>query len=293
MVRIHSFSCRRLIPAALFLISFPGMLIFAQDKKTQAPAGNTLAYNYPVNKSLSYVQISKVIQNMEVNGQAMQTNVNTVLGITVKALGPGTTDSRVEVRIDSMSQNIDSPAGVTGGSFDALKGKTFNILVSVSGKITDASEAEKITFDAGTGVQSNVTQIIENFFPVLPAGQIAPGYKWSGTDSINSKTATVTTTGIVTSDNTFEGYEAYKGVNCAKITSVINGTRIMKTQSQGMDIKITGPFSGTTTVFFAPAEGYFLKQEVTSKMNGTIEVSAAEGMTFPLIMDTIVTKELK
>jgi hypothetical protein len=288
-----NFFLRQFVLVAFVGLMIPSLSLYSQDKKKPAPAGNTLAYTYPVNKSLSYVQISKVIQNMEVNGQAMQTNVNTVLGITVKALGPGTTDSRVEVRIDSMSQNIDSPAGVTGGSFDALKGKTFNIQVSVSGKITDASEAEKITFDAGTGVQSSVTQIIENFFPVLPAGQIAPGYKWSGTDSINSKTATVTTTGIVTSDNTFEGYEAYKGVNCAKITSVINGTRIMKTQSQGMDIKITGPYSGTTTVFFAPAEGYYLKQEVSTKMNGTIEVSAAEGMTFPLVMDTTVTKELK
>lgn len=288
-----NFILRQLFLVVVAGLLMPSVSLIAQDKKKTAAPVNTFVYNNPVNKPLSYVQATKIIQNMEINGQAMQTNVSSSLAVTIKSLGPSGTDSKIEFRIDSMSQNVESPAGSMGGSIDGVKGKSFNIIVSGTGKITDVSEAAALTYDAGNGAQADASTIVDNFFPVLPAGQITPGYKWSSTDSINSKTPTVTTTGVVTSENTFDGYETYKGLNCAKFSSVLTGTRIIKTQSQGMDIKVTGPYNGTVTVYYAPAEGYFVKQDVTSKMNGTIEVSAAEGMTFPIIMDTTVSKELK
>jgi hypothetical protein len=291
MKNITSFISRQLLSIAIIGLLLPSFALYSQDKK-QTPAANTLVYNYPVNKPLSYVQTTKVVQSMDINGQSMQTNVNSVFGATITGLGSSDPDAKIEVRIDSMSQSIDSPAGVTGGSVDAIKGKTFNIKVSVTGKITDSNEAANVKFDVN-GTQADALSAIDNFFPVLPAGQLTPGYKWTSSDSINQKTPAVTTLGIVTTEGTFEGFETYRGFNCAKLTSVLSGTRVMKTQSQGMDIKISGPYTGTITVYFAPAEGYFIKQEVTSKMNGTIDITTPDAMSFPIVMETTMTKELK
>jgi hypothetical protein len=97
--------------------------------------------------------------------------------------------------------------------------------------------------------------------------------------------------GTVQSENTFVGYELINGVNCAKITSALSGTRIMKTQTQGMDIKISGPYTGSITSYFAPSTGYFLKQEISTKMNGTIDITAPDAMSFPIVMETTTVKE--
>jgi hypothetical protein len=45
------------------------------------------------------------------------------------------------------------------------------------------------------------------------------------------------------------------------------------------------------TVFFAPSMGYFLKQYVNTKLTGTIDITAPDAMSFPLVMDITLTKE--
>jgi hypothetical protein len=57
-------------------------------------------------------------------------------------------------------------------------------------------------------------------------------------------------------------------------------------QNMGMDIAISGPITGQVTVWFAIKEGYFVKQEVVQKMNGTVDISGPQSMSFPITMDT-------
>jgi hypothetical protein len=130
------------------------------------------------------------------------------------------------------------------------------------------------------------------FFPVLPAGALNPGYTWTIEDSINSKSSSMTTLGAVKSENTFDDFELYNGVNCAKIISVPSGTRIMKTQNQGVDIKISGQCAGSSVVFFAPSTGYFIKQNVSLKLTGTMDMNTPDAMSFPLVMEITTAKEV-
>jgi hypothetical protein len=82
-------------------------------------------------------------------------------------------------------------------------------------------------------------------------------------------------------------------VECALISSTLSGKRSMATQSQGMDIFTSGPFTGTSTLLFGLREGYFLKHTVITKMTGNIDISGPENMTFPLIMDMTNVNEVK
>jgi len=91
-----------------------------------------LSYNYPADKTVRYLTTSKIVQNMDINGQTMQTNVKS-------------------------------------------------------------------------------------------------GFAWSTMDSSTSNTSTMTTTMKVKSENKFEVFENIKGKEYAKITSLISGTRDMKT----------------------------------------------------------------
>jgi hypothetical protein len=264
---------------------------FPQNNPSASQPGN-LTYNYPVNKPVKYRSTTKVVQDMDVNGQSMQNNINSYTGLTLKSLGASGSNFKIEVTIDTMAQTVDTPAGLSGGPIPGIKGKTYNIIISPDGKVTNNSEAKDITYMAGSGGTSDASDITNNFFPVLPGGNPKPGYTWTSSDSINSKTSLTTTLGTVKSENTFEGFELLNGVNCAKITSVISGTRILKTQSQGMDIKMTGPYTGLITSYFAPSTGYFMKQDISQKLTGTIDINSPDAMSFPLVMDITVTKEV-
>ena len=82
----------------------------------------------------------------------------------------------------------------------------------------------------------------------------------------------------------FEGIENIDGIDCAKISVALSGTRKMTTQSQGMNISTNGPFTGTTIILFAVKDGYLVKESVTSRMTGKIEIPD-QNMSFPVVMD--------
>lgn len=289
MKKITNFPQKRFFAATIIAFLLPAFVLYGQDNKQTGP----ITYNYPANKPISYSSTTKVAQTMDIQGQTMQTNVNSYVGVTLKSTGLSGVNSTIEVKLDSIYQTVDSPAGNTGGNVEEVKGKTFNITVAPDGKITDSHEAEAVKYEAGNGTQSDAVQIIDNFFPVLPSIALTTGYTWTTNDSINSKTPGVTTTGTVTAESTFAGYETYKGMNCAKITTLLSGTRIMKTQQNGMDIKVSGPYTGTMTVYFAPAEGIFVKQEMATKMEGTIDITTPDQMTFPIVMEITLLKETR
>jgi len=127
----------------------------------------------------------------------------------------------------------------------------------------------------------------------LPDEAITPGYIWSGTDTLRTKSSPANLVMIVKADNKFEGYEQLNGINCAKITFALSGTRELKTQTQGMDIKMSGPFTGTGELYFAPDKGYFLRQIVKTRMTGQMEITSPEVMSFPLTMDQNSVTEVK
>jgi hypothetical protein len=67
----------------------------------------------------------------------------------------------------------------------------------------------------------------------------------------------------------------------------------MTTQSQGMgDINTSGPFTGTQVMFIAIKDGYLVKESVTTKMTGNIEIPG-QGMMFPVVMNITSTNELR
>ena len=96
-----------------------------------------------------------------------------------------------------------------------------------------------------------MAQAFLNYFPALPKGSVNPGDTWVSNDTIDSKAPTNTMWMPVESKFKFEGMENVDGIECAKITAELSGTRKMTTQSQGMEIHTSGPYTGTQVLYFA------------------------------------------
>ena len=269
------------------------LCMITKPAASQTSGSVRLAYSYPADKPVKYISTSKILQDMDINGQIISVNVAAILGCSVKGLGKDNNDLVLEIKIDTLAQTIDSPGGLMGGEMKETVGKVFTMKILPSGKETDLSGAEKITFTNYEGVSNTLKESFTEFFPDLPAEALAPGYTWPSTDTISNKTATTDLFMIIHSENKFEGYEKLNGINCARISYTLSGSRDVKTQNQGMDIKMKGPMTGTGELFFAPDKGYFLKQVIKIRMTGQVEITSPEVMSFPVTLDQSSVTETK
>jgi hypothetical protein len=254
-------------------------------------AQTTLSYKFE--QPVRYLQSTKIHQIIDVMGQTMDVNVESALGCTMKATGKTGTILIVEVKIDTLGQIVDSPNGKTGGSDNSIAGKTFMIRMSPQGKITDLSEAKKLTFTVPGSEPTDISGMIIGFVPALPTGNIKPGYTWNSTDTIRTDSKANSQYSVLKSNNRFEGFDSSLGFSCAKITSVVQGTTLMNTLTQGMEIKTSGDVAGTVTSLIDNAAGVPTKIISTLKLKGQMEMSYPENITFPVTMDINTTTGIR
>ena len=87
---------------------------------------------------------------------------------------------------------------------------------------------------------------------------LSPGETWRSTDTADLVTPAMSMRTITNSGSKYEGNEKVNGIECARITSDLEGTQTMSTEAQGMGVFTSGSFEGKSTLFFAIREGYFV-----------------------------------
>lgn len=249
-----------------------------------------LEYKYSPDRSIKYISSTKIVQDMDVNGQSMLVNIARYMGCEIRGAGKAGQNVKVDVKIDSLFQNVESPQGSTGGTINEVKGKTFSIVISPTGKLIDNTDGSKIVYNVEGSGETNIGQEFLNYFPELPVTGVKPGDTWTTRDTINNTTATNKLWMPLESTYKFEGMEKVDGADCAKITATLTGSRKMVTHSQGMEIHMTGPFTGIQTLLFNVKDGYFEKVTISTKMNGNIEIPD-QGMSFTVVMNVDATTE--
>ncbi|MDP4222102.1 MAG: hypothetical protein Q8868_02210 [Bacteroidota bacterium] len=275
--------------AGLVLL-FSGICISGFSQGTGAVK---LVYNYPADKQITYLTKSTMAQIMDFQGQTMQVDVKSAFGCSVKTAGKQENNLKVEVRVDTLGQTTDSPMGGTGGAVQDVVGKTCNMIISPEGKVVDMSETAKIVYTNEGGSESNLTQALNDFFPVLPQKPVKAGETWESNDSSIVTSPSLKMKTFDNSVNKLEAIEIIDGIQCARVSTNHTGTMIMTVNNQGMDIFIKGPFTGTSEYLFAIKEGYFIKLTSAIKMTGNMEISSPETMTVPITLDMKSVNEMK
>ena len=275
----------RLITLILGLLLFAGSLAAQNSVK--------LAYNMPVGKTLNYTSVTDISQLMDIEGQAMEVMVNTSFGFKAKLMEKVAEDLKINIIVDSLKMSIDAMGGLTNTRVREIENKSFNMIISPTGSVVDLSEAEKMQFNVEGQGAANLSQSFSNVFPVLPDKNISPGDTWSSVDTIRTSASAASTSQVLESTYRYDGVEKVNGIDCAKISSTITGISETKAQNMGMDIYYSGPVKGQVVMYFAFKEGYFMRRIVSTTLDGNIEVSGAENMSFPITVDTKSTTEVK
>jgi len=274
-----------------FVICVPGL---SQAKSGANPRADLLKleYKFQTVNPVKYQVATRIVQNIDIQGQAMQNNINSIFGCSIKAAGRQDSNLKLEISTDTLGQSIESPMGVSGGSVPEIKGKVFSVVIFPDGREADITEAEKVVYSLEGAGSTNLAQQFMDFFPLLPTNPVKAGDIWNIDDSVRTEATGNVTNTRVNSVDKLEGIETIDGIECAKISSDLTGTMELKTSNQGMEIFMKGTVTGTGTLFFAIKEGYFLKQTVNSKVTGNLEISSPESMSFPMVMDVNSVSEV-
>jgi len=290
-MKTKSIRNRRIIALPVLLLAAI-LCSYGQTKKTGARE-LVLAYNFPESKPISYSVNTEARQQMDVEGQIMNILAHNRIVFKMSLREKQGENLVVGITIDTLNASVDAMGNVTGGAFPEIAGKSFNMVITPQGKIIDNSEGEKITYSLNGQNTGNLGQTFRNVFPTLPAKTIKPGDTWTSLDTVKTQSAGANVFQILETVNTYEKDEKINGIMCARIVSSIKGTNQTTTQNMGMDILMHGPVTGQSVVYFAIDGGYIVRVDEVSKMNGTIEISSPQSMSFPIVMEVNTTIQLR
>jgi hypothetical protein len=249
---------------------------------TDGSASATLEYRLTSPSGYKYLHTSNTDQYMDVQGQSVAVSAKTLMGFsTLKATAEGDL-VKFEVVIDTAGMSVASSMENSVQDLN-LKGKTFLLTLNQNGKPVSFGDAASIEFGAGTAGTSDLASMFGGMMPGFNRKEVKPGEIWSSTDTLSIKSKTGETVTISKGDHTFTEFVTINGRRCAQINSTISGTRSAKMNSQGMDLIMAFPFTGTESVWFDTTEGVVVKYESSVKGDGVVEI-VGMGMTIPVSM---------
>jgi hypothetical protein len=246
-----------------------------------APASAVLEYKMPAGRLLTYQIKSEDAQVMDVQGQSMDTQTTATSTITFKGKGLKEKNFLLGVTIDDIATTMTSSAqGDMSPNMSAIKGKTFDMVLSPLGSEVDVSGAEAITYDIATETR-NLGSAFKTFFPDMPGKPVKVGDTWPSTDATEEKGSSMNIRVDLQNANTVEGFETVDGMECARISTQVTGTITGTGNQGGADLTFSGTSKGKTVWYFAVKEGTYVKGTSESTTQMSVDVAAA-GMTIPV-----------
>jgi hypothetical protein len=250
----------------------------------------SLEYRMSAPAGYSYQHTTITDQYMDIQGQSVEVSAKTIMEFKAQNINKIADGVNFDVIIDTAGMSVASMMENSVSDMN-LKGKSFKMSIKPNGKPISYGEAANIEFGTASSGMSDLASMFAGIFPLLSKSQAKPGDVWTSTDTLTVKSKTNETVTIGTANYTLVGFETLNGRNCAHITSVMEGTRSSKMNSQGMDLIMSFPYKGTESIWFDATEGVIVKYDVEAKGDGIVEI-VGMGMTIPVSMTTKSLLEL-
>lgn len=281
--------------SAMMLVSIIAILTGCAAKKNiwgDPDKGLVLEYRMPDSQLLRYNHTTEYSQEMEVRGQQIELNSNSGHLFTIEPKGTEDGNNKMNVTIDSIYIEIDSPQGKVKADMGSVIGQHFDFLVSVKGEELDYSGAEDLKYSLGNEAELNIASDFQTLFPNLPNNPIRVGDSWTSIDTLLEKSGSGYLRIVTIIDHTLEGLEKYMGYDCIKVQSSYSGSMEGSSETQGIKLTTTGNIEGTGTWYFAYKEGLFVKMISKGKANSTTKAMAEKEIIIPGSRDYAMVTEL-
>jgi len=268
---------------ALFVLA--GLVLQNVSAKAKPQSAVTLAYQFAEGKSLTYQMTSTQNQNLDVMGQAVSSQSNSLIEFILQPKGLKEGQFQLGVTINAFKVEAQSPQGDITADASSVVGKSFDMILSRLGKEIDTSAAASIKYTVGSVGTRDLSSSFQALFPDLPEKSIKIGDSWPSEDTVIQKTDAGETRINFKNVNAPEGIETVDGFECLRIKGTVKGTMTGNLEQQGMALVIDGKIEGTQTWYFAVKEGILVKTETKATIAGNITAGEPANMTIPMTGD--------
>jgi len=265
----------KILLLGLVLSSLAGL---AADRPAAPQDAVTLAYKFTPGTPLSYKTTSAQVQNIDVMGQTMVTEISSSLDMTLAPKGLKDGNHLLGLTIDGMTVNVQGPQGGATPDLKDVIGKSFDMVLSPQGEEVDVSGAASLFIDMGQGGRREMTSDFQGIFPNFPAAAVKVGDKWPVQETITQKSDAGEIKIAFNNESTLDGFEKVDGFDCARIKTAVKGVMSGSLNQMGMSLGMDAKLEGTDTSYFAFKEGMFVKSESAVDLSGVITADSM-GMT--------------
>lgn len=245
-------------------------------------SGLILTYRMAKGRTLTYRYTNDFTQEMEVMGQKMETTANELYRFSIAPRGMKGDDLLLSVTIDSTSMSLSSPQGDMSPDMSGISGKSFEMVLSVLGRELEMTGTDALMYEVPGQGERSIESSFRALFPDLPVGPVKVGDSWTSADSIPDKSENGEMLLVFSNTHTLYGYETVNGMECAVITTEIDGTMHGTAKQGGMDFIIDAVIDGFDTWHFAYKKGVFVKSASEGTANGTIKDTGGQGFNIPM-----------
>ncbi len=280
--------------AVIFLSVMLIILGCAGGKKLARPFSGEpesgLTFSYSLNPGIPYHYAlqTDIVQNLEMQGRSMQTNIFSAVGFTARGKEKSNNDLIIEIKIDSIYSLIKGMAGSQELDLYPLMKKPFELVLSPNGKELEFRGNDSLQVDVGpmAGGVIGVERFFQQVFPDIPENSIKIGQTWTENAVDTTKQGGMDVVSDLEMEHTFKGVDIMNGMECLIITTSAEGTLDGHGEQMGNSIAMEGNIELESTCYFAYKKGIFIKSESKSFIEGTLAVTGGMSMTLPMTMET-------
>jgi len=253
---------------------------------------NDFKYDMSDDGLLTYRSTTEAVQKMKIQAMEMEVTNDKRLVFSIRELESDDGNCRLAVSVDSLEINVNSAQGSVSADASDVIGKSFDMVISRTGRGIDLSGAEALEYDMGMAGRKNLAAEFTSLFPEFAGRPVGIGETWTSTDTISVKEGGGEMRVITEAVSTLEGFEEVNGVECARISSVITGTLSGEGEQGGAKLAFDGTISGNEVWHFDYKNGLLVDTVSESTVHNTIQMSGPQEMEIPVIQTSKTTLTL-
>jgi hypothetical protein len=249
-------------------------------------SGLVLSYRVTGDRALNYQTTVEMTQTMETMGRSRSFGSTKATDFSLVSKGREGDDLELEITIERMSVEIQTPRGEINRDLKEVEGKSFAMNLSPLGGESNLSGAEEVMYQIPPLGPQNVASDFQAIFPDLAGRPVRVGESWTTSQTIADERFESEAVFELTNENTLEGLETIDGIECAKITSRINGTWRTTEVSAASREEVLGTLTGTGVWYFAYREGLLVQFSTTTRTSGRMRPAGQAGLSVNTTQET-------
>jgi len=169
--------------AALIVFVLSAAVMITTAEQNFQPAGTNLKFSPAPRTSISYgIQATLNGDGQDFLGESLKVEIRAQGQVDLKILDSPPDLVRTSMTVPGIEIDARMPGSDLHGTIRTRQNEVLEVVFNSTGKVSEIRNADVVEQDFESNISFN--QIINDYFPVLPAGPVRPGESWYDTRNL-------------------------------------------------------------------------------------------------------------